>query len=390
MQLKWQELGFVIFILMGFVSAYADSNPVNDTSIGQNNGQITGWVLDKTAVSFNSGDLGLQRNAAYFDYTLKSRFDFDFGIRARAQSYLTPTTQKQIDIRALTIGKQYDNWSWLLGKQLITWGKADGFRVLDVVNPYDYTEFVLDEMIESKKALTMLRTDYFFNNSNSLQVLIIPEYRSDTIPSPSSEFYPLPSEFSSFQANQTNNPNDFLVRNCFNSTTGQILSQPVREQLFGGSLDFPWHSFVLRSEVVFSPKVPAPGINNFSLQEYQEFSNIDMVLGLDYVFKDWFLSGQFFTTKWMGNKLTPVGGKTQNTITFLLQRKFHQDKLKFRIFGAYDQTNKGNWVEPSLTWDFGKGLESSVGVDIFKGSQNSIFGRFSNNSRVYFTLKWSY
>ena len=37
-----------------------------------------------------------------------------------------------------------------IGKQQIVWGQADGLKVLDVVNPQDFRQFILDEFSDSR------------------------------------------------------------------------------------------------------------------------------------------------------------------------------------------------------------------------------------------------
>ncbi len=46
-----------------------------------------------------------------------------------------------IDLREAFIDLTFEKFDLRLGKQQIVWGKTDGVRVLDVVNPLDYKEF---------------------------------------------------------------------------------------------------------------------------------------------------------------------------------------------------------------------------------------------------------
>ena len=46
-----------------------------------------------------------------------------------------------------------------LGKQQIVWGQADGLRVLDVVNPFNYREFILDEFEDRRIPLWSLNLE---------------------------------------------------------------------------------------------------------------------------------------------------------------------------------------------------------------------------------------
>ena len=43
-----------------------------------------------------------------------------------------------------------DNGLLRIGKQQIVWGRLDGIKVLDTVNPQDFREFILDDFDDSR------------------------------------------------------------------------------------------------------------------------------------------------------------------------------------------------------------------------------------------------
>jgi hypothetical protein len=379
---------------------------------------IHGFFLDKTGLYSRNGDLELQRNAVYLSYITPTNLQLRVDLRGRYQARLTPNPEYEFDFRWLTLGQHYQRWSWLFGRQLITWGKADGFRLLDVVNPYDYTEFVLDELDQAKRPLTILRIDYSINDCHCLQLLIIPENRGDLLPPPNSQFNPFPPGLPWLEPDKVNKPNNFAIHNwqygvCYDYTGEKlsyslnylykwsdqplytinpwplyVIANSVREQIFGASTDVPFGSYVFRSETVFLPKKQIPTFSQLGELDYKSSCSLGTVLAVDKIINNWFLSIQFLYARLINNKFDPIYGPTQKVFTFLTTYCFAQDTMKFKLFTAYDEVKRGLWIAPYLTWDVGKGLEVTLGFDGFTGSQTSLFGRYKKNSRFFLSLKW--
>jgi hypothetical protein len=80
-----------------------------------------------------------------------------------------------------------DNAYLTIGKQQVVWGKADGLKVLDVVNPQDFREFVLDEFDDSRIPLWMFNAEFPIKNT-TLQVLWIPDLTYHDLPEEGSPF----------------------------------------------------------------------------------------------------------------------------------------------------------------------------------------------------------
>lgn len=58
-----------------------------------------------------------------------------------------------VELREALIERQGQRVRWSLGKQQIVWGKIDGFKVLDVVNPQSFREFILEDFGSSRTSL---------------------------------------------------------------------------------------------------------------------------------------------------------------------------------------------------------------------------------------------
>ena len=68
------------------------------------------------------------------------------------------------------------NTSLRIGKQQVVWGQTDGLKVLDVINPQSFQEFILDDFESSRIPLWTLNADISLTDNTSLQFLWIPDF----------------------------------------------------------------------------------------------------------------------------------------------------------------------------------------------------------------------
>ncbi|MCK4245138.1 MAG: hypothetical protein KAX20_05880, partial [Candidatus Omnitrophica bacterium] len=66
-----------------------------------------------------------------------------------------------------------------LGKQQVVWGTADGVRVLDRVNPADMRNAYLDDPVDYRIPLWMLKVEYAPTINGVLQFLVIPDFEAN-------------------------------------------------------------------------------------------------------------------------------------------------------------------------------------------------------------------
>ena len=72
-----------------------------------------------------------------------------------------------------------------VGKQQVVWGQADGLRVLDMINPLSYREFILGDFEDRRIPLWMVNAEVPVGDV-VLQGLLIPDQTYDDLPAPGS------------------------------------------------------------------------------------------------------------------------------------------------------------------------------------------------------------
>ncbi len=74
-----------------------------------------------------------------------------------------------------------------LGKQQIVWGKSDGLKVLDIVNPQSFREFILDDYDDSRMPLWTLNIEHRFADWD-VQFIWMPDPSYHQLPDPSARY----------------------------------------------------------------------------------------------------------------------------------------------------------------------------------------------------------
>ncbi|RLA60483.1 MAG: hypothetical protein DRQ78_09470, partial [Epsilonproteobacteria bacterium] len=78
-------------------------------------------------------------------------------------------------LRELYIDTSFGDWDFRIGKQQVVWGKADGVKFLDIINPTDFREWGQNTMEDSRIPLWMLTAETDLGNNDSLQIVWVPD-----------------------------------------------------------------------------------------------------------------------------------------------------------------------------------------------------------------------
>ena len=89
----------------------------------------------------------------------------------KGNSYNEKYTQRDI-LREAYLDTEYADWQLRLGKQQVVWGTADGMKLLDMINPTDYTEMAQNQMEDSRIPVWMINGETDLENGTSLQIVL--------------------------------------------------------------------------------------------------------------------------------------------------------------------------------------------------------------------------
>jgi len=80
-------------------------------------------------------------------------------------------TQRDL-LREGYIDTSVNDWNLRLGKQQVVWGTADGMKLLDMINPTDYSEMAQNQMEDSRIPVWMINTEKTFDKGGNLQFIV--------------------------------------------------------------------------------------------------------------------------------------------------------------------------------------------------------------------------
>ncbi len=311
-----------------------------------------------------------------------------------------------------------------LGKQQIVWGRADVLKVLDIVNPQDFREFILDEFLESRIPLWAANLEIPVG-AFDLQLLWIPDQTYNEIPPAGALF-----EFTASTVMPTAPPGFLLDiervrrpdRFFADSDAGMEISTlwkgwdltlnymfhyydvPViyrhverrgdrativvtpgyeRTHLLGGTFSNAFGELTVRGEV---------GVSFDRFFSTNRVSDEDGVIRTDelaYVLGlDWFgleetmVSLQVFQSYLTSDPRGLIRDDLTTTVTLFLRRALLNDTLVVSAIWLQDLTIADGLVRPKIGYALRDDLEVWAGADVFYGSASGLYGEFGRNDRL--------
>jgi hypothetical protein len=399
----------------------------------------TGFRLDEPRVlqmsrTFFDGK-GLYKISDHWRLTLEGRLHYD------SVNRLGYPKKPWLDPRQVLLDGQIKKVSVSLGLQQTVWGQADGLRVLDVINPLDYREVILEDFIDSRRPLWTARADVPIAQG-SLQLIWVPYFAPGPLPGAENEFgfgpsfgfglisaasgSPLPPQLpinveptprppyrlSSSQAGAryrrslgkwdlTANyfdgwedvPTPYLRDLSIQSTPTNpaltITPRFDRKQVFGGTAATNFGPVVLRMEAGWNTG-KAAAVTAFPPRSgFEKFGQFSSVVGVDYSPREWvWLSGQYFWQFASAPQRTLLLPRDNHLASFYIKTNFFRDTLRPELFVLTGLNQREYLIRPRLTRSFGDHWSLGLGADFFGGRSSHPFGFFSSRDRIMLEVKW--
>jgi hypothetical protein len=115
------------------------------------------------------------------------------------------------------------------------------------------------------------------------------------------------------------------------------------------------------------------------------------VVGIDNTaLQDTLISAQYFESR----VLDPVAGmtrsRTERQATFLIQRAFRNETIKFRTLWLHSLNRDDGGVQTRLSWQATQNLALGLSIERFYGDRRGLFGEFRDASRAGVDAQWSW
>lgn len=371
--------------------------------------------------------------------SLSSEIDFINRYNGSGASH----SEAEIQIREIYFDWYLGKYDIRTGKQNITWGRANGGFITDILTPVDLREFLTQDPGDLRVGVTAINITRYFG-PNSLQFIINPTFQKNVFPDVDSRWFPVQIETGPIPVN-------FLQDETTPSLNDiQLAVQYKWRALSNLDLDFmlyhwthPMPAYAVEPNLFNPPNLPSvdlvetyhPSFMAGYSMNYQfisdwnlvaetlfvkdriftylpvpvsllenAFTNVSSALQVlqDFELRD---DGYLLKKPWVQNMLglqTSIG-KTiisaqayLETIinyqekllpqqyfpyaTLLINRSFLRDRLQMLTLSRYNFYAKDYWIQLQGLYELSDGLEIALGTNLFAGDEVSPFyGHFSFN-----------
>jgi hypothetical protein len=278
------------------------------------------------------------------------------------------------------------HWDIRAGKQIISWGVADGLRVTDLISPMDYTEFLAQDYDDIRIPVGALRVRFIhdFWNLEAVAVPVAKFFKLPTDPSNPWSVGPLPPEV---KPDPVPKNMEYGARfSCFLggidfslmalrtwSKMPELQGDHIgyhRLTVIGGDLSIPFGNFVFRGEI-------ADNIDDAGHHQGNVLGGLDWYPGAD-----WNLSVQF-------NHIWQGVGDPSSLATLRISKALLNNSLTLSTFAYADVRDGGIFNRLSADWAATDQIHAILGYDYFH-ADGGMFLRYAHNSEVWVKLKYCF
>ena len=312
-----------------------------------------------------------------------------------------------------------DHWDIRAGRQIITWGVADGLRVTDIISPMDYTEFLAQDYDDIRIPVGGLRLRYLRDRWN-LEVIAVPVASFFELPvEPNNPWSVVPNDLPlPVQADMGTAPATKLENMEFGARFSSFLNgidfslcalrtwnkMPVftsevqagtilmtgqyrRMTMVGADVSLPVGQFVIRGEgAQYFDEAQSPATGT----DIPCSGTANALLGIDwYAGSDWNLSAQY-SYKYIEDYKPAMSGKQHTHMgTFRISKSLLNNTLSLQSFAYMDLTDGGIYNRLSADYAMNDQMHLMLGYDLFHADKG-MFKTYAHNSEYWLKLKYSF
>ena len=352
------------------------------------------------------------------------------------------------DIRELYVDVSLDNMDVRLGKQYIIWGVLEGVRIVDEINPMDFRELILPELIDYRIPLWSAKLDYYADIGD-VQFVWIPDLRFHKPAPPGSEWELLQ------EVPGTRQPDSWTLKN---SELGLKLDTTIYDAELSFSYLYTWDDFpvifrtvkigasasegpeffpsytrismygltavkpigdyILKSEVAyvenkfFGRSNTADENNDGYVDTNGEVQkdHIRWGVGVDFVAMKWDVAVGMMQWIILDYEDNLIQGRLDTSYNVFIRREFTEYSMTVQALWIYLQEMNESYLKPKAIFQLTDSFQVAVGLDLFDGAKSDFglstvtaqgafnaevqraqfLGNFHNNDRVFFEFKYSF
>lgn len=333
----------------------------------------------------------------------------------------------ELELRELYLDLQAGPAFLRLGKQQIVWGQADGIKVLDVLNPQSFREFILDDFEESRIPLWSAMAEVPVGSA-LLQLTWIPDLTFHDVPGPDDWYawtspklmVQLPAgvpvvevsesrpgdgladgewaiQLSGFSGgwdwtlNHADHFEDLpLVGSQLGELGVRLDTGYLRSRTSGASVSRPLGNIVVRGEVAYRTDLPIPGRQANGLPGGVPTDTVAALVGIDFSgLSNTWLSLQVLVDRAMDHPSRLVRDRDEYLLTATADRYFLNRRLKTRVQAFHSPNEDDGLARLAIEYQLASRVSISLAVDEFYGPDRGLFGQFAHRDQIRFSIEFS-
>ncbi len=313
------------------------------------------------------------------------------------------------------------------GKQQIAWGRLDGIKVLDLINPQEFREFILDDFASSRISLWSAYFDYNLGSWRA-ELALIPDGTGHAIPDQGAWFeltaprfrygaepgqaglpvitdepghsiddaaagLRLSRQFNTLElalVAYTGNDPEPLGRLTSSGGSPVVERFHKRRDAFGFSADMGLGSTVLRAEYAYQPdrvfnRRSAAGLETVALDQHRGAIGLDVdgPLGI-------FVNAQYLVDSISRAPGDLVRPDRDRLATLYLRRSFSYDTIVVAARWYYSFTDEDELTALSIEYALNDSTSIELAAQSFSGARNGLFGQFEDRDRITLSLSHTF
>ncbi|HWA37385.1 MAG TPA: DUF1302 family protein [Burkholderiales bacterium] len=309
-----------------------------------------------------------------------------------------------------------------LGRQIVAWGRADGINPTDNLTPRDYTvllPFEDDQRLGTDSA----RLDFSATHEHTLSVFATPFFEPSRIPLPRQASFQerrpresLEEAQVGIRLNKAGESLDWSV-SYFRGHSLLPTLRPVAPNAAGGVLTYDairvlgadfarnFGRYGFRGEMAYLRSEDRAGEDPFARNP-----QLYWVLGVDRTFlENLNLNVQLFQRRVRAHRpadllsaptertfalqsalLSGQRDRINSGITLRASNKWLNDSLEAEIFLIRNSTRRDLFLRPLVTYAFSDHLKGTVGIEYYRGAEDTQFGSQTANKGGFVELRYSF
>ena len=333
-----------------------------------------------------------------------------------------------------------------IGKQFVVWGVLEGIRVTDEVNPLDFRELIMPDLLDYRIPLWTLRMDYY-GEANDYEFLWIPDIKFHKPAPKGSEWellqrVPGTKEPESFKL-ENSEVGIKVTRNIYGAEvslsyfwtwddfpvvfrTAKIDSAQdprffptyTRLNMFGSTFVRQMGSYILKGELAYVPDkyfglASDVDENQDGYLDHQgELKKKHIRWGLGVDFNLWGADLSPAITQWiiLDYEKGIIQDQFDTSLTVFARKPLPEHSSVFELLAIGLVNLKELYLNPEMTFEITDKFQIASGLDLFYGDKSKFgvsgssgivsataneqsaqfFGNFNDNDRIYVEFKYTF